>query len=317
MTAAADPATIPVTLLTGFLGAGKTTLLNRVLSEAHGQRIAVVVNEFGEIGVDGAMIEGADGDVVELANGCLCCATRGQLLGAIASVMARGAPLDGIVIETSGLADPFPVLSELAHSSLSEALHVDGVITLVDAENFDRNLGSAEAAFQQIVAADLLLVNKVDLVGADIPGMIERGVRVLNPAARVIACTGADVPLAMVLGSRLGARDAAPASRPGDGTSHHHHDQGHGGFESLALEPHGALDPARLSDWLSRLPSNVFRAKGLVHLAGAKEQVVVSAVGTRHGVGPARPGAGPDRLVVIGRDLDAPALVAGLKGCHA
>ena len=309
--AQSDPQTVPVTLLTGFLGAGKTTLLNRVLSDSHGQRIAVVVNEFGDIGVDGALVEGADGEVVELANGCLCCATRGQLLGAIAAVTGRGVPLDGIVIETSGLADPFPVLSELAHSSLTEILHVDGVITLVDAENFDRNLDSAEAAFQQIVAADLLLVNKVDLVAPEVPGLIERGIRTLNPRARITPCTGADVPLAMVLGSRLDSRAAPPAApvRP--------HDPHHGGFHSLVLAPSGPLDPLRLQAWLSALPENVFRAKGLVRLTGHAGQVVVSAVGTRHGFSPARPGAGPDRLVVIGRDLDAPALRAGLEGCHA
>ena len=197
---------IPLSLLTGFLGAGKTTLLNRVLSESHGSRIAVIVNEFGEVGIDGALVNGAEGGVVELTNGCLCCATRGQLLVAIHAVLQADPLPDAILVETSGLADPFPVLSELAHSSLVEELQVDGVITVVDSENFDRNLDAADAAFQQITAADILLVNKTDLVEPEIPGLIESGIRVLNPYARVLPCVACDVPLSVLIGARTGAK---------------------------------------------------------------------------------------------------------------
>jgi G3E family GTPase len=307
---------IPVTLLTGFLGSGKTTVLNRVLSESHGQRIAVIVNEFGELGVDGDLVSGASGDVVELANGCLCCATRGQLLKALGQVIAADPPPEAIVIETSGLADPFPVLSELAHSSLLDRVQVDGVITLVDCANFDRNLDSAEAAFQQIVAADLLLVNKIDLVDPSIPPLVERGIRVLNPAARVAQCVAGDVPLALLLGARVAARGEAgvPAALAEKG---HHHDHGHGGFEAMALDPPGALDPARLSAWFEALPPDVFRAKGFVRLAGQDGLVAVSAVGTRHAFTPAPPGASRARLVVIGLALDAAALARGLAACAA
>lgn len=295
----------PLTLLTGFLGAGKTTILNRILTERHGRRIAVIVNEFGEIGIDGALVEGAEGGVVELANGCLCCATRGQLLKSVHAVLEASPPPESILVETSGLADPFPVLSELAHSSLVERVEVDGVITVVDAENFDRNLDSAEAAFQQIVAADLLLVNKVDLVGADVPPLIERGMRVINGHASILTCVAGGVPLPVLLGHR----EVVPS---GDTHAHDHDD-----FESVALSPPPSVDRARLADWLEGLPPNVFRAKGFVHLAEPPQRVEVSAVGARHWLSPARKNGPGDALVVIGRSLDRATLETGLKDCSA
>jgi len=298
----------PLTLLTGFLGAGKTTLLNRILTERHGVRMAVIVNEFGEIGIDGGLVRGATGDVIELANGCLCCATRGQLLKAVHSVLAADPPPEGILVETSGLADPFPVLSELAHSSLVEQVSVDGVVTVVDAENFDRNLDSAEAAFQQIVAADLLLVNKVDLVSDDIPPLIERGLRVLNPTAGLLACVEGNVPLPVLVGTQAGA-----ATPPRDGRVHHHHDD----FESVALTPPAMVRPAALAAWLEGLPSNVYRAKGHLRFDGPPGRVEVSAVGARHSLAPASSGVSHDTLVIIGKALDRDALAAGLMACRA
>jgi G3E family GTPase len=296
----------PLSLLTGFLGAGKTTLLNRVLSESHGSRMAVIINEFGEVGIDGALIEGAQGGVVELANGCLCCATRGQLLVAIHSVLQADPPPDAILVETSGLADPFPVLSELAHSSLVESVQVDGVITVVDAENFDRNLDSAEAAFQQITAADILLVNKTDLVAPEIPALIERGIHILNPSARVLPCVAGNVPLSVLIGTRTGAK---PLSA---NTSH-----GHDGFESAVLDTATPLDPELFKTWLGALPRDVFRAKGFVSAAPDRNRLTVSTVGTRYWLSPAGSSKAADCLVVIGRNLDRAGLQAGLDACRA
>ncbi|SEP16715.1 GTPase, G3E family [Salinihabitans flavidus] len=296
---------IPLTLLTGFLGAGKTTLLNRVLSESHGSRMAVIVNEFGEVGIDGTLVEGAQGGVVELANGCLCCATRGQLLVAIHAVLQVAPPPDAILIETSGLADPFPVLSELAHSSLVEAVQVDGVITVVDAENFDRNLDSAEAAFQQITAADILLVNKTDLVELDIPGLIERGIRVLNPSARVLPCISGDVPLSVLIGARTSEKPLPTETK-----------HGHDNFESTVLDASLPFDPKRLEKWLGALPCDVFRTKGFVRVTPHRNRVTVSAVGTRYWLSPAESSNAVDRLIVIGQNLDRAKLQAGLDACR-
>ena len=151
-----EPATIPVTLLTGFLGAGKTTLVNHLLTECHGRRLAVIVNEFGELGIDGALIAGAAGSVIELANGCICCATQGDLRRALQEVVSTREGLDGVLIETSGLADPGPVIRDLESIRFAQEIRLDGVVTVLDAENFDRNLDSAEAAFQQITYGDVL-----------------------------------------------------------------------------------------------------------------------------------------------------------------
>ena len=298
---------IPLTLLTGFLGAGKTTLLNRILKENHGHRVAVIVNEFGEIGIDGALVSGAAGDVVELSNGCLCCAAQNQLLKAIQSVLEHAADIDAIVVETSGLADPFPVLSQLSHSSLCEQISVACVVTVVDCANFDRNLDNAEAAFQQIVAGDLLLLNKVDLVPDTIPPLAEKGIRVINPHARIVRTVGADIPLEIVVStkSRSGLHPKAD--------THHDHDE----FENITLMAQREVDPGRLAGWIDSLPSEVFRIKGFVSINGRSGQFLLSAVGRRHTLEPADGTTRKQVLVVIGRALDKPALQAGLAACSA
>lgn len=299
--------TIPLILLTGFLGAGKTTLLNRILNENHGHRVAVIVNEFGEVGIDGALISGAQGEVVELANGCLCCAAQNQLLLAIQNVLERAADIDTIVIETSGLADPFPVLSQLSHSSLCEQISVECVVTIVDCANFDRNLDNAEAAFQQIIAGDILLLNKVDLVPEAIPPLAEKGIRVINPDARIIRSVNADVPLEIMLSQGI-----RPRMQPRAYTPHDHRD-----FESIVLEAGSEIDPAHLANWIENLPSEIFRIKGFVTIAGRAGRFLLSAVGRRHSLAPTVAATDRQVLVVIGRALDKPALEAGLAACTA
>ncbi|MBL0933444.1 MAG: GTP-binding protein [Rhizobiaceae bacterium] len=304
-------AIVPVTILTGFLGAGKTTLLNRVLTESHGARLAVIVNEFGELGVDGALVGDDASSVIELANGCVCCATRGQLLPSLYRLLADDRQLDGILIETSGLADPFPVVEELAHSTLADHARLDGVIAVIDALNFDRNLDSAEAAYQQIVGADILLVNKTDLVAADIPGRIAKGVRTLNAHARIVDCARCDVPLEILFDAPRASSCAAQRSIEVE------HDQRHGGFASAVLAVDEPLSGDRLAAWLGDLPASVFRAKGFVRLQEADGVVEVSAVGTRYVLQPAPRDAAKavTGLVVIGRAMPIADLRQSLAAC--
>ena len=191
---------LPVTLLTGFLGAGKTTLVNHILSGSHGRKIGVIVNEFGELGIDAALITGASGSVIELANGCICCATQGDLCRSLCDIAAAGGQLEALLIETSGLADPEPVIAELQFGRVAAAFRLDGVITVIDAENFDRNLDYAEAAFQQIVSGDLLVINKVDLVAPESRSSSSKGFARLTRMVASLGAVQCDIPLDIVFG---------------------------------------------------------------------------------------------------------------------
>jgi G3E family GTPase len=310
---------IPLTLLTGFLGAGKTTLINKLLRGAHGRRIAVLVNEFGEIGVDGALIVGAAGSVVELANGCICCATRGDLARALHDVLESGKDLDGILVETSGLADPTPVIDDLESYRFACDTRLDSVVTVVDAENFDRNLDYAEAAYQQIICADMLLISKADLVAVHVPALIENGLRTLNPRAPVLTCVGGEIPLELVFSSDEALRRSPRI--PGDRSDHSTHDHGlhDRGFESLVLKSDRPFDQNRFVTWLDALPKSAYRVKGFVRFSNASSVCVVHAVGGRHSIDNAPPDVATDgaMLVVIGRKLIDQELQAGFARCAA
>lgn len=182
-----DSPAIPVSVISGFLGAGKTTLVNHILSGSHGRLIGVLVNEFGEIGIDGKLITGAAVPVVELPNGCMCCATQGDSRRALDALISS-ASLDAIVVETSGLADPGPIANDIETLRFARDLYLDGVVTVIDAVNFDDNLEQAEVAYNQIANCDLFLINKVDLVGDHAVTMIENGLERLNPDARTLRC---------------------------------------------------------------------------------------------------------------------------------
>jgi G3E family GTPase len=302
-------AAVPVTILTGFLGAGKTTLVNRILSEHHGRRLAVLVNEFGAVGIDADLIVGARGPVVELANGCICCATQGDLYRALAGVLSAEGELDGILIETSGLADPAPIEAGIDARRFPRDVRIDGIVAVIDAANFDDNLERAEAAFHQIARGDLLLVNKADLVAPEVPRLIEQGIRRINPQARVVACVACGVPTELVMGmARIDA-----------GARIDRHDHDHADFESAALTAVVPLDPERFDAWLAALPTSIYRAKGFVRLAGVARPLAVHVVGMRRSVepAPAPVEASGARLVVIGHDLRIPELEAGLRACAA
>jgi G3E family GTPase len=195
-----QPAKIPVTVLTGFLGSGKTTLLNRILTEQHGQRIAVIENEFGEIGIDQALVINADEEVFEMNNGCICCTVRGDLIRILGNLMKRRDRFDRILVETTGMADPGPVAQTFfVDDEVRDLFTLDGIITLVDAKHVSLHLDDSEECAQQIAFADVLVLNKLDLVTPEEADRIEKRVRGMNGMARVLRSQNAQVPLDQVL----------------------------------------------------------------------------------------------------------------------
>ena len=239
-----QPEKLPVTVLTGYLGAGKTTLLNRILSEPHGKKYAVIVNEFGEIGIDNDLIIGADEEVFEMNNGCICCTVRGDLIRIIAGLMRRSRTFDGIVVETTGLADPAPVAQTFfVDDDVRRKTKLDAIITVADAKHLLEQVEQAPEAQEQLAFADIVLVNKVDLVDASGLATVERRIRNLNPYAKIHRTERCNIDLGQVLG-----RDAFNLERilevePGFLTEEHAHEHD-GRIGSLSLVADRPLKPS-------------------------------------------------------------------------
>jgi G3E family GTPase len=299
---------VPVILLTGFLGSGKTTLVNAILSAAHGMKLAVLVNEFGSLGVDGRLITGAAGPVIELPNGCICCATGDDLLRALDAILAEQPDLDGVLIETSGLANPAPVVNALERGKLTRPVRISGIVTVVDALNFDDNLERAEAAFQQLVSADLLLINKCDLVDADVPAAIAAGVAKLNPHAPHIACVKGEVPLELIF-------DVTRVTPLAPLDCHERHEKA---FQSMAVWTPRPLDTVKFDAWLDALPRSIYRGKGLLRFSEQEGMYAFHLVGARRTVESV---AGVDRafcsLTLIGKDIASFNLQSSFSQCAA
>lgn len=318
---------IPVTILTGFLGAGKTTLLNRILTEHHGHRIAVIENEFGEVGVDHELVISADEEIFAMNNGCLCCTVRGDLIRILGTLLKRKDGFDRILIETTGLADPGPVVQTFfLDDDLKEKLRVDAVVTVVDAKHLERHLDSQHEVAEQLAFADALILNKTDLVSPDHLDALEARIRKINALAPIHRTTHASLPLDRVLD--LGGFDLsrALALEPdflAPAEPDHHHDHEHDDeITSVGITAPGELDPERLNGWIAELIQtkgpDLYRMKGVVAIAGRPERYVFQGVHMTIDGRLDRPwGTKPrsNTLVFIGKNLDRAALHQAFQNC--
>jgi G3E family GTPase len=319
------PDKIPVTVLTGYLGAGKTTLLNRILTEPHGKRYAVIVNEFGEIGIDNDLVVGADEEVFEMNNGCICCTVRGDLIRIMDGLMKRKGKFDAIIVETTGLADPAPVAQTFfVDQDVSDAAKLDAVVTVADAKWLTDRLKDAPEAKNQIAFADVIILNKIDLVSPDELAAVEARIRAINPYARIHRAKNCQVPIAEVLNRNAFDLDRIIELAPDflEEGHHHHHDED---MQSVSVRHPGAVDPDKFMPWISDLTQregpNILRCKGIVAFPGEPKRFVFQGVhmildGDLQGTwkdGETR----QSRVVFIGRKLDEDAIRAGFLSTAA
>ncbi|WP_018259748.1 CobW family GTP-binding protein [Methylobacterium sp. WSM2598] len=316
---------IPVTVLTGYLGAGKTTLLNRILTEPHGKRYAVIVNEFGEIGIDNDLVVGADEEVFEMNNGCICCTVRGDLIRIMDGLMKRRGKFDAIIVETTGLADPAPVAQTFfVDQDVGEAARLDAVVTVADAKWLSERLKDAPEARNQIAFADVILLNKADLVGEDELAAVERRIRAINPSARIHRTVKCDVPLDAVLDRRAFDLDRIIAVEPEflEEGHHHHHAED---IQSVSARLPGPVDPNKFMPWISDLTQvqgpDILRCKGIVSFPDEPRRFVFQGVhmildGDLQDEWPAGDPR-ESRVVFIGRNLDPDQIRRGFEATRA
>lgn len=344
---------IPVTVLTGYLGAGKTTLLNRILSENHGKKYAVIVNEFGEIGIDNDLIVESDEEIYEMNNGCVCCTVRGDLIRVVEGLMRRPGRFDGIIVETTGLADPVPVAQTFfMDDDVRAKTELDAVIALVDAKHLPLRLKDSREAEDQIAFADVVIINKTDLVTPEELAQIEDIVNAINPAARVYKTSRSGVDLARVLDQGAFNLERALENDPhflehghddhvcGPDCDHDHHGHGHHDHhhhhhgemsaihdvtvQSVSLRG-GEMNPERFFPWIQKITQtqgpSILRLKGIIAFKGDAERYVVQGVHMIIEGDHQRPWKDGEkhesRLVFIGRDLDRAKLEESFKACEA
>jgi len=324
-----------VIIVTGFLGSGKTTLVNRLLTADHGRRLAVVINEFGEVGIDHHLLISSDQEVIEMNNGCICCTVRGDLVRSFFQLADHRSKFDTVIIETTGLAEPAPVAQSLyADARIRDEFTLGGVVTIVDAKHVLGQLESFAEACEQIAFADLIILNKIDLVTLEELDRIEAQIRQLNKFADLCRTRNSDLDLSLVLGvqgtdlerkidAAIGTADNCH-DHDHHGADHHHRHHNHlQNITTVCVVEAGELDGMKVSKWfrslIADLGPSLLRMKGILNLRGDPEQFLFQGVQMEF---EGRPGRGwePDRerinrLVFIGRTLDNDKIVGGFRNC--
>lgn len=339
---------IPVTVLTGYLGAGKTTLLNHLLSQNHGYKCAIIINEFGAVSIDNQLVVGADEEILELNNGCLCCRVRGDLIRSLNDLINRKKRFDYVIIETTGLADPSPVAHTFMASELAQNLRLDGIVTVVDARHLEKELNDGPEPRAQIAFADVILLNKTDLVSPEELARIEARIRSMNALAQIHRTHNSQIEPGKIFNVK--ARElTAPLpdfakeehdhehDRDHDHVCdehcdhehhhdehehehHHHHDES---VRSFYIEEERPLDLSKLEKWLGELlksfGADIYRSKGVLHIKGHPKRVVFQGVQMMFDSAPDRfwntNEKRKSQLVFIGRELDEAKIRKGFEEC--
>ncbi|MEL6602145.1 MAG: GTP-binding protein [Cyanobacteria bacterium J06614_10] len=344
-----DDERLPVTIITGFLGSGKTTLVNHILKSFEDLKVAVLVNEFGDINIDSQFIVQVDQDMIELTNGCICCSINDDLRNAVYRILERREQMDYLVVETTGIADPLPITLTFLGTDLRELTRLDSILTLVDAESFAPDIFESQAAYSQIAYGDIIILNKTDLVTSDRIEFLEENLRNIKTGARILRAEQGKVPLPLIIDIKVGevgayqveAKEKTKETELADPHDHHSHDHGHShdhhphdhghshdhhsdhlendGFMSFSFESDHPFILRHFQQFLdNHLPDNVFRAKGVLWFQESPARHFFQLTGKRFQLEEDRwPGDRSNQLVLIGKDLDPDTLQQLLEDCVA